>query len=79
MDTFNSDLEKEGIKVICPISTLNVNEIATYVARLLCSKMPELKLKYNTVFMSIARLPMYIAEMPQGQSDACYYYKTRTV
>ena len=29
MDTFNSDLEKEGIKVICPISTLNVNEIAT--------------------------------------------------
>lgn len=55
MDTFNSDLEKEGIKVICPISTLNVNEIATYVARLLCSKMPELKLKYNTVFMSIAR------------------------
>ena len=71
MDTINQELEKEGIKVICPISTLNINEIATYVSRLLCSKMPELKLKYNTVFMSIARLPMYIAEMPQGQSDAC--------
>ena len=79
MDTISQELEKEGIKVICPISTLNVNEIATYVSRLLCSKMPELKLKYNTVFMSIARLPMYIAEMPQGQSDACYYYKNSSI
>lgn len=38
MDTISQELEKEGIKVICPISTLNVNEIATYVSRLLCSK-----------------------------------------
>ena len=35
MDTISQELEKEGIKVICPISTLNINEIATYVARLL--------------------------------------------
>lgn len=79
MDTISQELEKEGIKVICPISTLNINEIATYVARLLCSKMPELKLKYNNIFMSISRLPMYIAEMPQGQSDACYYYKNSSI
>ena len=79
MDTISQELEKEGIKVICPISTLNVNEIATYVARQICTKMPELKLKYNTVFMSIARLPMYIAELPQGQADACYFYKNSSV
>ena len=79
MDTISNELEKEGIKVICPISTLNVNEIATYVARQICSKMPELKLKYNTIFMSVARLPMYIAELPQGQADACYFYKNSSI
>ena len=79
MDTIDSELEKNGINVICPISTLNINEIATYVARLLCSKMPELKLNYNTVFMSISRLPMYIAELPEGQADACYFYKNSSI
>ena len=28
MDTINSELEKNGIKIICPISTLNINEIS---------------------------------------------------
>lgn len=79
MDTINSELEKNGIKIICPISTLNINEIATYVARLLCSKMPELKLNYNAVFMSISRLPMYIAELPIGGPDACYFYKNSSI
>ena len=79
MDTINSELEKNGIKVVCPISTLNINEIATYVARLLCSKIPELKLNYNSIFMSISRLPMYIAELPQGEADACYFYKNSSI
>lgn len=79
MDTINAELEKSGIKVICPISTLNINEIATYVAKLLCSKMPELRLNYNSVFTNIARLPMYIAELPAGQSDACYFYKNSSI
>lgn len=79
MDTVNAELEKSGIKVICPISTLNINEIATYVAKLLCSKMPELKLNYTTVFSTIARLPMYIADLPAGQSDACYFYKNSSI
>lgn len=79
MGTTDAELEKMGIKVICPISTLNVNEIGTYVAKLICSKMPELKLDYNTVFMSIVRLPMYIAELPEGQSDACYFYKNSSI
>ena len=79
MDTINSELEKNGIKIICPISTLNINEISTYVARCLCSKMPELKLNYNTIFMSISRLPMYIAELPLGSADACYFYKNSSI
>lgn len=79
MDTINSELEKNGIDVICPISTLNINEIATYVSKLICSKMPELKLNYNTVFITISRLPMYIADLPEGEADACYFYKNSSI
>ena len=52
MDTTNIELEKNGIKVICPISTYNINEIATFVAQLICSKFPTLKLNYNTIFIN---------------------------
>lgn len=79
MGSVNSELEKNSIKVICPISTLNVNEIATYVAKLLCSKMPELKLNYTDIFTTISRIPMYIAELPENQSDACYFYKNSSI
>lgn len=79
MGTVDAELEKMGIKVICPISTLNINEIGTYVAKLICSKMPELKLNYNDIFTSISRLPMYIAELPENQSDACYFYKNSSI
>ncbi len=79
MDTTNIELEKNGIKVICPISTYNINEIATFVAQLICSKFPTLKLNYNTIFINIAKIPMYVAEMPAGMSDACYFYKNSSI
>ncbi len=78
MDT-NLELEKNGIKIICPISEYNVNEIATYVANILFAKFPTLRLSYNTIFMNIAKIPMYIAEMPEGMSDACYFYKNSSI
>lgn len=79
MESITKELEKNGIKIICPINTFNVNEIATYVARLLYSKFPELKIDYAATFSKISRLPMYIAEMPYGMSDACYFYKNESL
>ncbi len=79
MNSIERELEKNGIKVICPINTFNVNEIATYVAQLLCSKFPDFKLNYNNIFTKISRLNMYIADMPTGMSDACYFYKNQSI
>ncbi len=79
MNSIEQELEKNGIKVICPINTFNINEIATYVARLLCSKFPDFHLNYNDMFNRISRLNMYIADMPSGMSDACYFYKNETI
>lgn len=75
----NKELEKSGIKIICPISTFNVNVIATYVARSLCTNFPHLKLNYNTVFSSVAKLNMFIAEMPMNESGASYFSKTSSL
>ena len=79
MNSVEQELEKNGIKVICPINTFNINEIATYVARLLCSKFPDFKLNYNDMFNRIARINMFIADMPSGMSDACYFYRNTTI
>lgn len=79
MISIEQELEKNGIKVICPINTFNVNEIATYVSKLLCSKFPDFKLNYNDIFSKISRLNMYIAEMPSGMSDACYFYRNESL
>lgn len=79
MDTITAELEKNGIKVICPINTFNANEVATHVSRLLFSKFPELKIDYVATFSKISHLKMYIADMPFGMSDACYFYKNESI
>ena len=75
----NKELEKSGIKIICPISTFNVNVIATYVAKSLCANFPHLKLNYNTIFNGVSKLSMYIAEMPMNESGASYFSKTSSL
>ncbi len=79
MDTIDSELKKNGINVLFPIDTKNVNNIANYVAKTLYFSFPELKLDYNTLFSSISRLNMFIADMPQNMSGASYYYKNSTI
>ena len=79
MISAEQELEKSGIKVICPINTININEIATYVSHLLCSKFPDFNLDYNDMFTRISRMNMYIADMPLGMSDACYSYRNENL
>ena len=79
MISIEQELQKNGIVPICPINTFNVNEIATYISSLLCSKFPDFNLNYNDMFTHISRLNMYIADMPSGMSDACYFYRNQTL
>ena len=79
MNSIDSELDKHGIKILCPIDQFNINEIATYVATLLCNKFPSLGLDYLSTFRRISNLNMYIADMPYGMSDACYYYKNTSM
>lgn len=79
MNTIEHELNKNGIKVICPIEAKYVNNIAMYVAKTLCEKFPELKLDYKTLYARAFKLNMYIAEMSGSMSGASYYYKNTSI
>ncbi|MBR3696801.1 MAG: hypothetical protein IKM97_00780 [Clostridia bacterium] len=77
--SINSTLKKEGITVISPLSTLEINKIASKIADLLCSSFPEHNLNRSDLFISISRLNMYIAKMPNIQEKAKYFYKNNSI
>ena len=77
--SIETDLAKEGIKVIKPLDTLMVNTIAKNVSEKLVATFPEQNLEYDKLFISFSRVPMYYAQMPEGTSYAKYFYKNSSV
>ena len=79
MNTVEAELNKNGINVLCPLNEKITNQIANYVADTLSSKFPDLKLNYKTLYMSISKLNMYLADMPTSTAGASYYYKNASI
>ena len=77
--SINSALRKEGIKVIGKLNTLEVNKIATNISVSIANAFPEHSINQKDLFISIARLNMYIAEMPDNMAMAKYFYKNNSI
>lgn len=77
--SIETDLKKEGIIVTKTLDTLTINSIAKKVSELLCKNFPEQNLEQTNLFISIARLHMYMAKMPSGTAVAKYYYKNSSI
>ena len=75
----NSDLKKHGIVIINKLPQNEINEISKYVADTLFSKFPTLNFNYDALYDNISNLQMYYAQMPDGLSAACYYYKNSSI
>ena len=75
----NSELIKEGIQIIGPLNELEVNKIATVIARKLCTAFPEHNLDYNKLINAINTLKMYVAKFPGDNSAAKYFYKNNSI
>lgn len=73
------DLRKDGIEVVKPLDMLSVTLISKFVAEKLSSSFPFLGLKYNDLFIKVSRLSMYIAKIPEGMSEANYFYKNSSI
>ena len=74
-----SDLKKDGIKVVKKLDTLRVNSIARTVAIRLAETFPNFNLTQNDLFIKLSRLDMYIAKMPEGMAEANYFYKNTSI
>lgn len=77
--SIESDLKKDGIKVIGTLDTLSVNTLAHGVAEKICKTFPEQNFIFHNLFIAISRIPMYIAQMPDGFAEANYFYKNSSI
>lgn len=77
--SINSALKKEGIKVIGQLNTLEINKIASNISEKIANAFPEHNINQSDLFISIARLNMYIAEMPNDTAMAKYFYKNNSI
>ena len=77
--SIESDLKKDGIKVVGTLDTLSVNTLAHNVAEKICNNFPEQNFIFHNLFIALSRVPMYIAEMPEGFAEANYFYKNSSI
>lgn len=77
--SIESDLKKDGIKVISKLDTLVVNNIARNIARKIVATFPELNFDETNLFIKLSRIDMYTASMPDGMAEANYFYKNSSI
>ena len=75
----NSTLKREGIKIIDSLDALTINKIATTISTTMANTFPEHHISQSDLFIAIARLNMYIAEMPNDMAIAKYFYKNNSI
>ena len=75
----NSVLKKENIINIEPLSRLEINKIAKTVTNKICDTFPEQNLSRSNLFISLARINMYKADMPYESSSAKFFYRNDSI
>ncbi len=74
-----SNLKKEGIKVVEELDKIKVNTIAKNVAQKIVSAFPNMEFKLGEIFIKLSQIKMYYAEVPKGFSEANYFYKNSSI
>lgn len=77
--SIESDLRKDGIRVVDILDTMSVNKIAHNIATKLCETFPELNFSEMDLFTKLSQLNMYRANMPEGMAEANYFYKNTSI
>ena len=77
--SIESEFKKNDITVIDRLDTLSINSLAKSVASKLSKAFPNQNLSYRNLFIEISRIPMYIANMPEGIAEAFYCSKNSSI
>ena len=75
----NSTLKKEGIHIIDRLNSMDINKIATNISKTMAEVFPEHNINQSNLFIAIARLNMYIAQMPNDMTIAKYFHKNNSI
>lgn len=77
--SINSTLKSEGITILGKLNTMEINKIAANISEKIATAFPEHNINQKDLFISIARLNMYVAEMPNDMAMAKYFYKNNSI
>lgn len=77
--SIESDLKKDGITVISELDKLSINTIAQNVSQKIVSAFPNLGFNSDELYNRFSNLPMYIANIPEGLSEASYFFKNSAI
>lgn len=77
--SIESDLRKDGIEVVKKLDTLTINSLARNISSKLCNAFSGMGLNERNLFIELSRLDMYVAKMPEGMSEATYFYKNSAI
>lgn len=73
------ELRKDGIEIIGRLDTLSINTLSKNVAEKICKAFPRAHFVSSQLFIELSRIPMYIANMPDGFAEANYFYKNSAI
>lgn len=74
-----NELKKDGITVIKQLDALSTTLVAKFVAEKFIAFFPFSRFRYSDLFTKISNLKMYIADIPEGMSEANYFYKNSSI
>lgn len=77
--SIDSDLKKDGITIIEPLDASTIHTIAKNVSEKIVSTFPNFGFNFDTLYNRFSNLPMYIANIPEGMSEASYFYKNSAI
>lgn len=77
--SIDSDLKKDGITVIEPLDSSSINTIAQNVSKKIVEAFPNFGFTFDALYNRFSNLPMYIANIPEGMSEASYFYKNSAI
>lgn len=74
-----TDLKKDGITIIEPLDKSSVLSVAESVSKKLSTIFSAYGFKYENLYKKLSKVPIYIANIPSGMSEASYFYKNSSI
>ena len=76
--SIEADLKKDGISIIRPLDQSSVISLVQNISKKLYLAFPNFG-NYEFFFENLSKVSMYIADIPNGMSEASYYYKNDSI